>query len=234
MANCIKCGGMLDEFDAGGDMICQNCESAVASGQGGGSTVPCQRCGMYLPSHELRMHNSRLYCAYCIMDVQDDEKRSKSAGEGRGVGGERGGRVPGICERCGRETDTLYTVQGRKMCAGCYSVGSGAGGAGAPSVLGMIIEKVAGAFGVRQKPKIIPVLPLGKISTRAPLNAHDDKERQRKSQERFNLKERRMMEEEEGQIGIERPLSEGRHQEKKPSPEARKNFFSKLGGEKKR
>ena len=231
MASCIKCGGMLDEFDEGGDMICQNCESAATSGQGGGSTAPCQRCGMYLPSHELRMHNSRLYCAYCIMDVQDDERRSKAAGEGRGAG-EGGGKAPGICERCGRETDTLYMVQGRRMCSGCYSVGSGAGGAGAPSMLGIIIEKVAGAFGVRKKPKAIPVLPTGKIIMRAP-SAQEDRDRQRKSTERFDLKERRMMEEEEGQIGIEEPLSESRHQEKKPSPEARKQFFSKLGGKQK-
>jgi len=228
MASCIKCGGSIGEFDAGGDMICQNCESSGAGGHGGGSTVPCQRCGMYLPSHELRMHNSRLYCAYCIMDVQDEEKRSK-AGDGRGAGGE-GGRSSGICERCGRETDTLYSVQGRRLCSSCYSVGSSTGGAGAPSVLGLIIERAAVALGVRQKPKVIPILPLGDAGK---ANAKDEKERQRKSIERFDLKERRMMEEEEGQLGVVEPLSEGRKQEKKPSPEARKNFFSRLGGEKK-
>ena len=229
MASCIKCGGPLDEFDAGGDMICQNCESSSSSGQGGGSTVPCQRCGMYLPSHELRMHNSRLYCAYCIMDVQDDEKRSKAGVRGAG---EEGGRIRGICERCGRETDTLYSVQGRKMCSSCYSVGSGAGGASAPSVLGLIVEKVAGAFGVRQKPKVIPVLPPGKMGIRVP-SEQEDKERQRKSLERFNLKERRMVEEEEGHLGIEEPLTDGHRKEKKPAPDARKKFFPHLGGERK-
>jgi hypothetical protein len=100
-------------------------------------------------------------------------------------------------------------------------------------VLSLIVERVARAFGVRQKPRVVPVLPPGKISIRAPLNAQEDKERQRKSQERFNLKERRMMEEEEGQLGIEKPLSEGHRQEKKPSPAAKKQFFSKLGGESK-
>ena len=211
-------------------MICQNCESAAMGGQGGGATVPCQRCGMYLPSHELRMHNSRLYCAYCIMDVQDDEKRSR-AGDGRGAGREES-RAPGICERCGRETDILYTVQGRKMCPSCYSVGSGTGGAGAPSMLGLIFEKVAGALGVRQKPKAVLSLPQGKISIRAP-SRQEDRERQRKSTERFDLKQRRMLEEEEGQLGVVEPLSEDHKHEKKPSPEARKKFFPRLGGERK-
>jgi hypothetical protein len=221
---------MLDEMDAGGDMICQNCESAASSGHGGNASVPCQRCGMYLPPHELRMHNSRLYCSYCIMDVQDEEKRSK-AGDGRGVGG-AGGRSTGICERCGRETDTLYSVQGRKLCSSCYSVGSGAGGAGAPSVLGLIIETVAGALGVRQKPKVILAPPAGKIGVRA-ASASEDKESQRKSLERFDLKERRMLQEEEGQLGAAEPLSEGHREEKKPAPDARKKFFSQHSGEKK-
>ena len=227
MASCIKCGATLDDFDAGGNMICQNCESSGASQVGAGLGVPCQRCGMYLPSHELRMHNSRLYCAYCIMDVQDDEKRSKSAGT---VVGEETSRGSGTCERCGRKTDRRYTVFGRKLCSSCYSVGSGEGGAGAPSVLGLIIGKVAVALGVRQKPKVIPVLPPGRIDIR---EWDDDKARQRKSQERFNLKERRMMEEEEGQLGVAEPLSEGHRKEKKPAPDARKKFFSQLGGEKK-
>ena len=78
MASCIKCGGALGEFDAGGDMICQNCEARGSGAAGGTPDVPCQRCGMYLPSHELRMWNSRLYCSYCIMDIQDEEKRAKA------------------------------------------------------------------------------------------------------------------------------------------------------------
>jgi len=41
------------------------------------------------------------------------------------------------------------------------------------------------------------------------------------------------MEEEEGELGVVEPLSEGRTSEKKPAPDARKKFFSRLGGEKK-
>ena len=219
----------MGEFDAGGDMICQNCEAAGSGGSGGTPNVQCQRCGMYLPPYELRMWNSRLYCSYCIMDIQDEDKRSK-AGDGRGAG--EGGAPKGTCERCGRETDTLYTVQGRKLCSSCYAVGSGTGGAGAPSVLGIIVEKVALALGVRQKPKIIPVLPQEKVRLRNNDAPMDEKAIQ-KSMEKFNVRERRMVEQEEGEIGIEEPLSEGRSSEKKPAPEARKKFFSQHSENKK-
>jgi len=212
----------MGEFDAGGDMICQNCESA--GGSSGTPNVPCQRCGMYLPSHELRMWNSRLYCAYCIMDLQDEEKRGKAE---RARAGSESVRAAAICERCGREADQLYTVQGRKLCASCYSLGSPGGASpGATPLLSLIVEKVAVALGVRQKPRTIPTLPPGKIGVRVP-SAEEEKERQKISQERFNLKERRMMEEERGEIGIEEPLSEQHSRERKPSAESKKGFFSR-------
>ena len=230
MTSCIRCGSTMGEFDAGGDMICQNCEASGSFGTGVGSDVPCQRCGMYLPSHELRMWNSRLYCAYCIMDVQDDEKRSRGGGGGRGVGGEAG-EQSGSCERCGREATALYSVQGRKLCSSCYSVGSGSSAApGAPSVLSLIFGKLLGALGVRQKPRLIPVLPPGKIGIKT---EGEKKPGQTAEQGRkFSLKDRRMVEE-DGELGIESPLSEGHSKERKSSPEAKKSFFSRHSEDKK-
>ena len=210
MANCIRCGGSLGDFDAGGDMICQNCESARFSQDssiGGAGNAPCQRCGMYLPRHELRMHNSRLYCAYCIMDIQDEENYGKR--KERGSAGSESSRALGICERCGKETDTLYSVQGRKLCSSCHTTGSPGGATpGAPPLLSLIVERMAIALGVRQTPKVILVPPPEKIGIKAPESKEAEKERQRKSQRRFDLKERRMMEEEEGQLGIVEPLSD--------------------------
>ncbi|MCX6771456.1 MAG: hypothetical protein NTX79_05365 [Candidatus Micrarchaeota archaeon] len=229
MTSCIKCGGSIGDFDAGGDMICQNCEAAGAGGAGAAANVPCQRCGMYLPSHELRMFNSRLYCSYCIMDMQDEEKRGKAA-EGKGTGKEER-NASGTCERCGRSTDTLYSIQGRRLCSSCFSLESGSSG-GSPSMIGMILERVALALGVRQKPKPITVLPLEKLRAREAGGPEEELAR-KKAMEKFDLKERRMMEEEEGEIGTVEPLSEERTGEKKPSPEARRKFFPKLGGEKK-
>lgn len=228
MANCIRCGGPLGDFDAGGDMICQNCESArfsQGSSIGGAGNAPCQRCGMYLPRHELRMHNSRLYCAYCIMDIQDEEKYGRE--RGRGSAGSESGRTGGSCERCGRETDILYSVQGRRLCSACYAEGSAGGAApGAPPMLSLIFERVLSAFGVRQKPKIIPVPPEGKIGIKAPKDEEAEKARLEKAMRGFDLKERRMMREEEGQLGINEPISEGHRKERKPAPKAKKKFFS--------
>ncbi|MCX8198189.1 MAG: hypothetical protein N3F07_03290 [Candidatus Micrarchaeota archaeon] len=82
---------------------------------------------MYLPEHELKMWNSRLYCAYCIMDIQDEEdllhrRHSKperhSGSEGRE---QEFGKEKGACERCGRQSDALYQHLGKKLCASCHS-----------------------------------------------------------------------------------------------------------------
>jgi len=74
MANCSRCGTSLGEYSAGG--LCSSCSSLADA-----ENVQCQRCGMYLPSHELKMLNSRLYCAYCIMDVQDEIERQRKMAE---------------------------------------------------------------------------------------------------------------------------------------------------------
>jgi len=153
-----------------------------------------------------------------MMDMQGKENAGKR--RERGGAGSGSGQALGICERCGRETDTLYSVQGRRLCQSCYS----AGGAGGASLLSLIVERAAFALGVGRKLKVIPVPPPKKMGVRAPA-PQEDGERRRKSLERFDLKERRMMMEEEGQLGIE-PLSEGRKKERKPSPAARKKFFS--------
>ena len=76
MGNCTRCGRLMD-----GEGMCDNCTSLSAHPIGTPEEVPCQRCGMYLPPHELRMWNSRLYCAYCIMDIQDEDARSKAKKE---------------------------------------------------------------------------------------------------------------------------------------------------------
>jgi hypothetical protein len=92
-------------------------------------------------------------------------------------------------------------------------------------MLSLIFERVALAFGVRQKPKVIPVPPAGKVGIKAPENKEAEKERRRKAMRSFDLKERRMVEEEEGQLGVVEPLSEGHSKEKKPAPKAKKKFF---------
>lgn len=74
MANCSRCGTSLGEYGHGG--LCTSCSTLADA-----DNVQCQRCGMYLPSHELKMLNSRLYCAYCTMDVQDEIEHQRKIAE---------------------------------------------------------------------------------------------------------------------------------------------------------
>ncbi|VVC01439.1 Uncharacterised protein [uncultured archaeon] len=180
MANCIRCGGSLGDFDAGGDGMCSNCEAAIHSSSS--TDVPCQRCGMYLPPHELRMHNSRLYCAYCIMDIQDEEKRRHGKNERRREErreGQQSGAMVGTCERCGRQTDKFYKAFGRNLCALCYFEGEREPEGGKPSAFGMLAQRVKKILGFSQKPKIIAKEPA--------------------QQQVFDLRKRKMIDEKEAQ-----------------------------------
>jgi hypothetical protein len=188
MGTCIKCGGSLGDFDVGGDMICDSCEARGSGGAGGQQNVPCQRCGMYLPSHELQMWNSRLYCAYCIMDVKDEEKRGKDAHtmhadshlHGAGEGGVM--RKYGTCQRCGKSTDELYTSQGMSLCAGCYhAYGAPGAGEGKPSHFGQAVTYI------KQKLKLIVLAPKAILTDPRPQN---------KDEQTFDLRGRKMKEKE--------------------------------------
>lgn len=157
MRSCSRCGRMLEDFDVGGDGVCSNCEASFGHGSGGAADVPCQRCGMYLPSHELQMWNSRLYCAYCIMDVRDEEKMMRGGGHSHGdeaKGGDENlqahyGKKSGTCERCGREAETLYSSQGRMLCSHCYHEGGGSPNEGRPTLIGMLASGAAFALGIK-------------------------------------------------------------------------------------
>ena len=104
MPTCLKCGTFTESLSG----ICATCESSSRH-IGTPDEVPCQRFGMYLPPHELRMWNSRLYCAYCIMDIQDEEnlmhrregaKREQPAEGGSEGRGQESGKSSGVCEKC--------------------------------------------------------------------------------------------------------------------------------------
>lgn len=191
MANCTRCGATMEGLDAGGNMICANCEASMHS-SGSGTDVPCQRCGMYLPSHELQMWNSRLYCAYCIMDLKDEERmgreqRKPEAAQQPPPGGlfgrdsspsqqppeEKGAGEPmqqypraanGICERCGRESNDLYMAQGRRLCQSCLSSGGSSGAS--PGFFAQIVASMKRAVGIREQPKIIAQQPVSVFDLR--------------------------------------------------------------------
>ncbi len=167
MGYCDRCGTLLAGDSSG---LCITCASSSAHGSGTPTDVPCQRCGMYLPPHELRMWNSRLYCAYCIMDVMDDEKRMHDLHREQrrpaeepmpsGKPEEDALHIRASCDLCGRAAGQFYHSHGRRLCQRCYSESeSQVTGGGA---LGGVHQVAVGAKeGIRAK-----VLPLNAQSGR--------------------------------------------------------------------
>ncbi|MCX6769442.1 MAG: hypothetical protein NT051_02050 [Candidatus Micrarchaeota archaeon] len=204
MQNCVRCGAQLGEYESGAT-VCQTCESH-ASAVGSGSDVPCQRCGMYLPSHELQMWNSRLYCAYCIMDVRDEERYGKEKRKSESAprpSSQEGRTKSGICQRCGRDASVLYTSQGILLCANCnFSDGAPGAGGGSPSRFGQIVSFVKKKLGI--KPKIITTAPIPAAQACDP--------------QVFDLHKRRMVDKKSA-LEAKKPMSEKNESDKKP-PEA--------------
>ncbi len=226
MANCVRCGRTLEEFDVGGDMVCDSCE-ATGHGAGGAQDVPCQRCGMYLPSHELQMWNSRLYCAYCIMDVKDEEKMAKahSSPTQEREGMPQEGRMgSGTCERCGRQSEFLYSAGGRRLCQHCYSDGeSEPSNPGGISQIAVFIKSI---FGKKEPAKILSMQPLGLQPEKRnanPQKASSPPATQEK-QQHFDIQSRSLVEKETG-MGAQIPIAERAKEDKKPSPKVKKDFF---------
>ncbi len=119
MGYCDKCGGYKDGEGCG---HCYTCSAAIDTSSHAGLDTACQRCGMYLPSHELQMWNSRLFCPYCIMDLQDEERRI--SGEGRHMGGHNGAEALEVpCQNCWMRFSQaeLRMRNGRLYCMHCLS-----------------------------------------------------------------------------------------------------------------
>lgn len=217
MGSCMRCGATLADYDAGHDGLCMNCASA-SSGYGSGTDVPCQRCGMYLPPTELKMWNSRLFCNYCIMDIQDEERmmhpERRTPEKVHGTIPQQASCGAGTCERCGRQADTLYLLSGKKLCPACYFAASGGAPAeGRPSMFGQIIRVAKRALGMKEEPKLIVNQVPQEIV--------------------FDLRRRRMVDK---KIGVEAqpPLKEERQEPKilRASEKSKKSFFSLIGGKK--
>ena len=197
------------------------------------------------------------------MEVKEEEKREKgekkeTAEQSGGIFGghdspsaqppEKGGgealqQYPGTkygtCERCGRESDVLYSVHGLSICPSCYF--SGGASAAPPSFFAQIVTTLKRAAGIREKPRILEQQPqmVFSIKDRRMVEkkpeAHAKKEQPAPDDTEpapssphppaiFNVHDRKLVEKKEG-ISAEQPISEGAREEKKPSPKAKKTFF---------
>ncbi|MEM2963019.1 MAG: hypothetical protein QXN01_00805 [Candidatus Anstonellales archaeon] len=132
MRTCSFCGQSVKEYELhyiNGLPACVSCEDQM---QKVGSEIPCQRCGIYVPTHELKMFRSRLFCNYCIMDMEDEQRseeirirkniisieREDLASDKDEIHSESS--IGGICEKCQINSDILYFLSGKKLCKKCF------------------------------------------------------------------------------------------------------------------
>jgi hypothetical protein len=150
----------------------------------------------------------------------------------------------GICERCGREADVLYLVQGRKLCSQCVQIGGVEGSS--PSFFGQIVATVKKAIGVREKPKITVNQPLSQsfdIKSRKMVDRKEAAQSEKEealSEDRayneqppkpppevFDMNNRKFEDKKEG-MEAQQPINESAREEKKPAPKKIKKLFFKM------
>ena len=216
----MRCGAFTEHASG----LCGNCEASSGYGAGTPADVPCQRCGMYLPSHELKMWNSRLYCSYCIMDIQDEEKmgrREKRRPEREsGDAQQEGAGTSGVCEQCGKQSGILYVLSGRRLCQQCFSASGGEAGIGWLPHFGQIILRIKKAIGI--KPKII--VNTAPAAQQGGASQQSEQSGAQAGEQVFGIKNRQM-EDRKSDMEAQSPISEEKRGGSKPSRTAKKFFF---------
>jgi hypothetical protein len=124
---------------------------------------------MYLPASELQQYKGQWVCPICIQDMRDADRRASEY---------RPGNEPmrilsysEQCERCGRDLETVYIWNGRRLCKPCMGeeqekwglVGGGPSGASQKvslqplriakkrSLLQHLIDEFLGLLGLKKK-----------------------------------------------------------------------------------
>src|SRR3989338_1947758 len=107
---CTRCGAEAHDYGADGLVYCSSCLFY-------GTTKSCWKCRMYLPAGELQTFKGQLTCPYCIMDLKDEDRRIEERSRVK----ERDNyasqdQLVEHCERCGRELNTVYYLNGKRLC----------------------------------------------------------------------------------------------------------------------
>jgi len=193
---CSRCGRKTDvEYGSDGRAYCSSCIFYANYKQ-------CWKCQMYVPVTELQQYKGQWMCPYCLADERADDKK-KSEYKERKYEKEplytTRIRYSETCERCGRDTEMLYSYNGRILCHGCLEEeqkkwGTVGGGPSATpyrikvseekGILAQMIDSLLVALGMKKKEKkkeveIVAVKPKKKKGFRKkPMseNIEDDKE----------------------------------------------------------
>jgi len=116
VGRCSRCGRKTDvEYAIDGRAYCSSCIFYANYRQ-------CWKCQMYLPVAELQQYKGQWMCPYCLMDEREDDKKKNEYKERRyekeplyttAI------KYSETCQRCGRETDLLYSYNDRILCSSC-------------------------------------------------------------------------------------------------------------------
>lgn len=103
---------------------------------------------MYLPSTELQLYRGQWTCPYCIMDVQDEERRIEARSHqaahestDRHLDSDQEAER---CDKCRRKLSFVYLFNGKKLCENCVDKEKDEwkeqGGGGTPAVMRLRVK----------------------------------------------------------------------------------------------
>ncbi|MBU1681914.1 hypothetical protein KKE38_03775 [Candidatus Micrarchaeota archaeon] len=133
-----------------------------------GLNKQCWKCGMYLPASELQQYRGQWICPICIQDLRAKDRKETEYVHTK----PKLQRITysETCERCGKNLDTVYIWNGRRLCKSCLGaeqetwglVGGGPSGAAQrlpvrplrvqkqTSLIELIIGEFLALFGIKQ------------------------------------------------------------------------------------
>lgn len=167
MPTCSRCGQNVSHVDYGSDGLAY-CQSCIFYGM----NKQCWKCRMYLPASEMQQYRGQWTCPICISHMREEDRK-----ENEYKGGDERFRAYAYseyCDRCGRDLDIVYVLNGRKLCRSCVDaeqkkwevVGGGPSGASQRvtirplrvtselSLLEKIINEFLFRLGLKKKKKV--------------------------------------------------------------------------------
>lgn len=178
---CSRCG-RVDHIEYGSDGLAY-CSSCIFYGL----NKQCWKCRMYLPASELQQYRGQWTCPICIQDMRYQDQRASEYRHDKDPL-----RVLSYveqCERCGRNLETVYVWNGRKLCKRCMEeeqeswglVGGGPSGSSQKvsmqalkiskqkSLLQFLIDEFLALLGLRKK-RVSQVVTVEPVEIKMPIS----------------------------------------------------------------